>query len=97
MSILDKPLIPPPRRSRRRPFFIVGTILVLLIVLFLFTDVRADMAFIVHFVSAPMHYTYGGHSDHVSAVAWSPDGSASPLPAGIIPCRYGMPPMEVTS
>src|SRR6266568_2562225 len=74
MSILDKPLTPPPRRSRRRTFIILGIIFILLIALFLFTDVRADTAFIVHFVSAPDHYMYSGHSDYVSAVAWSPDG-----------------------
>jgi eukaryotic-like serine/threonine-protein kinase len=74
MSILDKPLTPPPRKSRRRTFIILGIILILLIALFIFTDVRADLALLVHFVNAPNHYTYSGHIDYVSAVAWSPDG-----------------------
>src|SRR6266550_3532490 len=74
MSILDKPLTPPPRRSRRRPLIILGIILILLIALFVFTDVRADLAFMVHFFSTPNYFTYSGHSDYVSSVAWSPDG-----------------------
>jgi WD40 repeat protein len=49
-------------------------IIILLVAVFVFTDVRADLAFMVHFVSAPNHFTYSGHSDYVSAVAWSPDG-----------------------
>ena len=73
MSILDKPLTPPPRRSRRRTLIVVGIILILLIALFVFTYVRADLAFKVHFFSAPNHFTYSGHSDYVSAVSWSPD------------------------
>ncbi len=74
MSILDKPLTPPPRRRSRRPFIILGVILILFISVFVFTDIRADLAFMVHFFSAPSHFTYSGHSDYVSAVAWSPDG-----------------------
>ncbi|HEX9133194.1 MAG TPA: WD40 repeat domain-containing protein [Ktedonobacteraceae bacterium] len=74
MSILDKPLTPPPRKSRGRTFIILSFILILLIAHFIFTDVRADLAFIAHFVNAPDHYTYSGHTDYVSAVAWSPDG-----------------------
>lgn len=74
MSILDKPLTPPPRRSRRRPLIFAGIILILFIAVFVFTDIRADLAFMVHFFSAPSHFTYSGHSDYVSAVAWSPDG-----------------------
>src|SRR5260370_859481 len=49
-------------------------LVILLLVLFVFTDIPADIAFIVHFVTAPNHFTYHGHSDYVSAVAWSPDG-----------------------
>jgi WD40 repeat protein len=74
MSILDKPLTPPPRRSRRRPLIILAIIFILLIALFVFTDIHADLAFMVHVFSAPSHFTYSGHSDYVSAVAWSPDG-----------------------
>src|SRR5437870_12510533 len=74
MSILDKPLTPRTRRSRWRVFLSLGILLILLITLFVFTDVRADIAMVVHFVSAPNHFTYSGHSNYVSAVAWSPDG-----------------------
>src|SRR5436305_1374338 len=74
MSILYKPLTPPPRRSRRRPLIILVIIFILLIALFVFTDIHADLAFMVHFFSPPSHFTYSGHSDYVSAVAWSPDG-----------------------
>lgn len=74
MSILDKPLAPPPRRSYRRPLLILVIIFILLMTLFVFTDISTDLAFMVHFVSAPGHFTYSGHSDYVSAVAWSPDG-----------------------
>ena len=75
MSILDKPLTPPPRRrSRRRPLLILVVIFILLISVLVFTDIRADLAFLVHFFSTPSHFTYSGHSDYVSAVAWSPNG-----------------------
>jgi WD40 repeat protein len=71
MSILEKPLTPRPRRSKRRSAIIIlSTVAVLLIALFVFTDI----AFVAHFVSAPNHFTYHGHSDYVSAVVWSPDG-----------------------
>ncbi len=76
MSILDKPLAPQPRRSKRRPAIIILSILaVLFILLLVLTDIRADIAFVVHFVSVPNHFTYYGHSDYISAVAWSPDGT----------------------
>jgi WD40 repeat protein len=75
MSILDKPLTPGPHRTkRRRTIIILSIIAVLPIVFLMFTDIRADIAFGVHFVTAPDHFTYQGHSDYVSAVAWSPDG-----------------------
>jgi len=75
MSILDKPLTPGPHRTKRRRIIIILSIVaVLLIVFLMFTDIRADIAFGVHFVTAPNHFTYQGHSDYVSAVAWSPDG-----------------------
>ena len=79
MSILDKPLTPRTRRSRWRVFLSLGILLILLITLFVFTDVRADIAMVVHFVSAPNHFTYSGHSNYVSAVAWSPDGTCMAL------------------
>ncbi len=75
MSILDKPLTPQPHRSKRRlTIIILSIVAVLLIALFVFTDIHADLAFVVHFATAPNHFTYQGHSDYVSAVAWSPDG-----------------------
>src|SRR5947207_15929163 len=73
MSILDKPLAPRPQRSKR-PFIIVGIVLVLVIILLVFTNVGSDVAFVQHFVTPPNHFTYNGHFNHVSAVAWSPDG-----------------------
>ncbi len=75
MSILDKPLTPGPHRTKRRRIIIILSIVaVLLIVFLMFTDIRADIAFDVHFVTAPNHFTYQGHSDYVSAVTWSPEG-----------------------
>jgi WD40 repeat protein len=75
MSILEKPLTPQPHRSKRRlTIIILSIVAVLLIALFVFTDIHADLAFVVHFATAPNHFTYQGHSDYVSAVAWSPDG-----------------------
>ena len=75
MSILDKPLTPRPQRAKRgRIIIILSIVAVILIALLVFTDVRADTAFVIHFATAPDHFTYRGHSDYVSAVAWSPDG-----------------------
>jgi WD40 repeat protein len=75
MSILDKQLKPAPRRrSRRRLYISLGIVIVLLAGLFIFTNVGNDVGFVVHFVAPPAHFTYSGHSDYISAVAWSPDG-----------------------
>src|SRR5260370_26362677 len=75
MSILDKQLTPSPRRrSHRRLYTILGIVVILVAILFLFTNVGNDVAFIGHFATPPQHFTYSGHSDYVSAVAWSPDG-----------------------
>ena len=75
MSILDKQLTPSPRRrSHRRLYTILGIVVILVAILFIFTNVGNDVAFIGHFVTPPQHFTYSGHSDYVSAVAWSPDG-----------------------
>ncbi len=73
MSILDKQFTPPPRRSHRRSTIIVSIIVIVILVIVIFTDVRNDVAFVIHFVSAPNHFTYHGHTDYVSAVAWSRD------------------------
>jgi WD40 repeat protein len=75
MSILDKPLSPRPQRpGRRRAILILSIVAGLLIIFFVLTDIRDDFAIGVHFLTAPNHFTYQGHSDYVSAVAWSPDG-----------------------
>lgn len=73
MSILDKPLISEPPRRRRWPYFVLGLLLVLLLLFFWFTNPANDVAFVQHFFSAPAHFTYSGHKDYVSSVAWSPD------------------------
>src|SRR5438477_8837124 len=75
MSILDKPLSPRPQRTkRRRAILILSIVAVLLILFFMLTDIRSDFAIGVHFFTAPKHFTYQGHSDYVSSVAWSPNG-----------------------
>lgn len=75
MSILDKPLTPRPRRSKRRRAIIMLSIGAVLVIAFLLlTDIRADTSFVIHFITAPNHFTYHGHSDYVSTVDWSPDG-----------------------
>ena len=75
MSLLDKPLKPPsPRRSRKRLYILLGILAAVLVLLLLFTNLSTDAAFVVHFVLAPKHFTYNGHSNYVGAVAWSPDG-----------------------
>lgn len=72
MSIFE-PLKPVKQRSRR-PFIIIGVLLLLVAILFLCTNVNDDVQFVVHFFHPPAHFTYAGHSDAVSGVAWSPDG-----------------------
>src|SRR5579859_4290744 len=75
MSILDKELRPiPRRRSHKRLYISIGIVIVLLAGLFIFTNVGNDIGFVAHFVTPPQHFTYSGHSDYISAVAWSPDG-----------------------
>ena len=76
MSILDKQFTPrPQRRSHRRLYIILGIVVILVACLFLFTNVGNDAAFIGHFVTPPQHFTYSGHSDYISGVAWSPNGT----------------------
>ena len=75
MSVLDKKLVPRPRRRSRRGLYItLGILAVLVLFLLLFTNIGSDAAFVEHFVAPPRHFTYTGHSDYVSGVAWSPDG-----------------------
>ena len=74
MSMLEKKLTPlPRRRSHRRLYITLGVIVVLIAFILLFTDVPNDIAFITHFVAPPKHFTYSGHSNYISSVAWSPD------------------------
>ncbi len=73
MSILDKPLEDRPTRSRR-PLFIAAIVLLLLLIFVAVTGLGNDVGFVAHFVSDPVHFTYSGHSNYVSAVAWSPNG-----------------------
>src|SRR5258706_1506227 len=75
MSLLDKPLKPlSPRRSHKRLYISLGILAAVLALLLLFTNLSTDAAFVVHFVSAPKHFAYNGHSNYISTVAWSPDG-----------------------
>lgn len=75
MSILDKPLASEqPRRRPRWPLFTFVPLIVLLLGLVAVTGPGTDAAFIQHFFSPPQHFTYSGHSDYVSSVAWSFDG-----------------------
>lgn len=70
-----QPLSPRPQRIKRRlAILILSIVAVLLIIFFMLTDIRSDFAIGVHFFTAPKHFTYQGHSDYVSARAWSPDG-----------------------
>lgn len=75
MSILDKQLTPmPQRRSHRRLYITLSVAAILVVFLLLFTNIGGDAAFVAHFATPPQHFTYSGHSDDITAVAWSPDG-----------------------
>src|SRR5258708_33866495 len=75
MSILDKKLADTPVRKSRRVRIIIASIaLILLIGLLVFTNIGSDAALVVHFFTPPSHFTYSGHTNYVSGVAWSPDG-----------------------
>src|SRR5207245_2883081 len=74
MSILDKPLATAQQRRRRRwPFFLLAPLILLLLIL-LFIGPGTDANFLQHFFTPPQHFTYSGHSNYISGVAWSPDG-----------------------
>jgi eukaryotic-like serine/threonine-protein kinase len=74
MSILDKKLADTPVRKSRRVRIIIASIaLMLLIVLLVFTNIGSDAALVGHFFTPPSHFTYSGHANYVSSVAWSPD------------------------
>lgn len=73
MSILDKPLSAEQKPRRKRWLFFVVPLL-LLVLVFLFADPAAEIAFVQHFFTAPQHLTYSGQSNYISSLAWSPDG-----------------------
>ncbi len=72
MSIFE-PLKPVKQRSKR-PFIIIGIPVLLVAALLLCTNVNNDVQFVVRFFNPPAHFSYTGHSDAVSGVAWSPNG-----------------------
>jgi WD40 repeat protein len=62
------------RRPSGRTIFILIVILIPLAIASSYIDFPGTVAFVGHFFTAPGHFTYQGHSDYVSSVAWSPDG-----------------------
>gem|GEM_PF-5484773 len=62
------------RRPSGRAIFIAIAILIPLAVILSYVDIPGSIVFVEHFFTAPKHFTYQGHSDYVSSVAWSPDG-----------------------
>ncbi len=76
MSILDRELKgrQSSHRHLRRILLIAGILLVIVILLFTFTDARNDVMLVTHFVTPPSHFTYKGHTNYISAITWSPDG-----------------------
>jgi WD40 repeat protein len=69
-------------KKQRRPgwrhlsgstIFILIVVVVVLAVAASYVNYPASVAFVQHFLNPPAHYTYAGHSDAVSSVAWSPD------------------------
>ncbi|HLQ29431.1 MAG TPA: WD40 repeat domain-containing protein [Ktedonobacteraceae bacterium] len=62
------------RRPSGRTIFILIVILIPLAIASSYIDFPGTVANVGHFFTAPGHFTYQGHSDYVSSVAWSPDG-----------------------
>src|SRR5437867_1982910 len=62
------------RRPSGRTITIAIIILVLLLIIGSYIDFPKSIVFVQHFFTPPKHFTYTGHSDYVSSVAWSPDG-----------------------
>ena len=63
------------RRPSGRTVLILCVILIPLAVACSYVDIPGTVAFVDHFVvPPPTHFTYSGHSNYVSSVAWSPDG-----------------------
>src|SRR5438105_6151338 len=62
------------RRPSGRTIFILVVILVPLALVGSYVDFPGTIAFVGHFFTPPNHFTYHGHTDYVSGVAWSPDG-----------------------
>ncbi|GAC1657771.1 MAG: hypothetical protein NVS4B7_03780 [Ktedonobacteraceae bacterium] len=62
------------RRPSGRTITILVVILIPLAIASTYIDFPGTIAAVRHFFTAPAHFTYHGHSDYVSGVAWSPDG-----------------------
>src|SRR5947209_11821119 len=62
------------RRPSGRTIFILVVILVPLAIAASYINFPGTIAFIHYYLTPPAHFTYQGHSDYVSGVAWSPDG-----------------------
>jgi WD40 repeat protein len=61
------------RRPTGRTIFIAIALLIPIAIILSYVDIPGSIAFVEHFFTAPKHFTYRGHSDYVSSVAWSPD------------------------
>src|SRR6202035_5417189 len=57
-----------------RLYITLSIVAILVVFLLLFTNIGNDAAFVAHFVTPPHHFTYFGHSNYVTSVAWSPNG-----------------------
>jgi len=62
------------RQPSGRTIFITIAILIPIVIILSYVDIPGSIAFVEHFFTAPEHFTYRGHSDYISSVAWSPDG-----------------------
>lgn len=62
------------RRPSGRTIFILLIILIPLAIIASYINFPAALMFVQHYFNPPNHFTYHGHRDYVSGVAWSPDG-----------------------
>ena len=63
------------RRPSWRAILIFCIILIPVAVACSYVNIPGSVAFVGHFINPPSaHFTYAGHSNYVSSVAWSPDG-----------------------
>lgn len=64
------------RRPSGRAIIIFCIILIPVALICSYVDIPGSIAFVGHFIQPPpSHFTYSGHSDYVSSVVWSPDGT----------------------